>query len=34
MNEIRATSIFNVFEIIFFMENLHDARDGDTPANK
>ena len=34
MNEIRATLIFDVFEIIFFQKRRHDTKEGDTPANK
>ena len=34
MNEVRATLIFDVFEIIFFKQRRHDTKEGDTPANK
>ena len=34
MNEVRATSIFDVFEINFFKQSRHETKDGDTPANK
>ena len=34
MNEIQATSIFDVFKIIFFNQSLHHTKGGDTPASK
>ena len=34
MNEIRAISIFDVFDIIFFRASRHDPKACGTPANK
>ena len=34
MNEIRAISIFDVFDIIFFRAIRHDPKARGTPANK
>ena len=34
MNKIRATSIFNVFDMIFFRASRHDPKPCGTPANK
>ena len=34
MNEVRATSIFDVLKINFFKQGRHKTKDGDTPANK
>ena len=34
MNEVRATSIIDVFDIIFFEQSRHDTKARGTPANK